>query len=99
MAFGISREELAAWKRDASDGQIAFLTHFWHDSRFPQYRSVTKAACCDIQKLILWGKEYGLPKEYIHHREDYPHFDLMGKKQLEVMKKENRLHEISRFLK
>ncbi|MFC0188765.1 hypothetical protein ACFFJY_10740 [Fictibacillus aquaticus] len=99
MAFGLTRKDLEEWKEKALCGEIAFLTHFWHDPRFPQFRSVTKAACCDVEKLKTWGGRHGLRPEYIHYRSDFPHFDLMGEKQLEIMKKENRLHEISRFLK
>lgn len=35
MAFGINREELTRWKKAVSAGEIAFLTHYWLDPRFP----------------------------------------------------------------
>ena len=29
MAFGIKRVELQAWKKAVSEGEMAFLTHYW----------------------------------------------------------------------
>lgn len=34
MAFGINRRQLLEWKKKASRGEIAFLTHYWLDSAF-----------------------------------------------------------------
>ena len=62
MAFGIKREELKAWKKAVSEGEIAFLTHYWLDERFPGCKTVTKAGCSDIEKLTHWGKQYGLKR-------------------------------------
>ena len=45
MAFGIKRHELNEWKRKTLNGEIAFLTHYWYDQRFPEYYSVTKVGC------------------------------------------------------
>ena len=39
MAFGITRKELGRWKRDVSEGKIAFLTHYWLDDRFPEAKT------------------------------------------------------------
>ncbi|OZM56221.1 hypothetical protein CIB95_12410 [Lottiidibacillus patelloidae] len=97
MAFGVKREELTKWKRDVLSGEIAFLTHFWYDSRFPQYKTVTKAGCADIKKLINWGKKYGFKEEWIHNRDGYPHFDLLGENQLEILQKEGITDQIIRF--
>ncbi len=44
MAFGINREELKHWKKQVAQGDIAFLTHYWFDKRFPQFNTVTKVA-------------------------------------------------------
>lgn len=88
MAFGIKREELYEWKRRVDSGQIAFLTHYWLDDRFPDAKTVTKVGCKDIGKLIEWGQQYGLEKEWIHHRQGYPHFDLLGSRQKEILIKE-----------
>lgn len=92
MAFGITREELQYWKKKVDEGEIAFLTHYWYDKRFPQYKTVTKVGCSDIDKLIKWGKKHGLKKEWIHHRRDgYSHFDLLGSYQKRILTKENKL--------
>lgn len=89
MAFGITRQELLDWKRKVDQGEIAFITHYWLDSRFPGSKTVTKVGCKDIEKLISWGKQYGLKAEWIDRRkEGYPHFDLLGQKQKEILEKE-----------
>ncbi|MBT2680854.1 hypothetical protein J7E38_17830 [Bacillus sp. ISL-35] len=89
MAFGIKRHELAEWKEKIRKGEIAFLTHYWIDDRFPGCNTVTKAGCRDIEKLAEWGRKYGLSPEWIDNRKpDYPHFDLFGMKQEEVLKEE-----------
>lgn len=99
MAFGISRKELEAWKEKVRRGEIAFLTHYWLDDRFPNAKTVTKVGCANIEKLIAWGKKYGIPEKYIDRRSDYPHFDLFGEKQYEILKAENLLSQLERFEK
>ena len=95
MAFGIKRTELMEWKQKVSEGQIAFLTHYWLDDRFPNYKTVTKVGCRNLEKLGRWGKQYGLKPEWIDHRnKDYPHFDLIGDRQVEILTKEGLLHLI-----
>ncbi|WP_307471587.1 hypothetical protein [Cytobacillus purgationiresistens] len=95
MAFGIKREDLNGWKRKIDDGEIAFLTHYWLDDRFPGCTSVTKVGCNDMQKLKLWGEMYQLKPEWIHKRKDgYSHFDLLGEKQIEVLKNEGYMNQI-----
>jgi hypothetical protein len=42
MAFGINRAELNRWKQVVSTGQIAFLTHYWVDKRFPDITTVPR---------------------------------------------------------
>ncbi len=42
MAFGVKREELNRWKQAVKRGEIAFLTHYWLDDRFPEAKTVTK---------------------------------------------------------
>ncbi|EKN65495.1 hypothetical protein BABA_20191 [Neobacillus bataviensis LMG 21833] len=89
MAFGIKRHEIKEWKRRIDRGEIAFLTHYWLDDRFPGSKTVTKVGCCDLEKLASWGKKHGLKKEWIHHRIDgYSHFDLIGDRQKEILIKE-----------
>jgi hypothetical protein len=89
MAFGIKREELLEWKRKVSQGQIAFITHYWVDDRFPTCKTVTKVGCSDIEKLVTWGKKYGLKPEWIDGRnKSYPHYDLLGDRQIEILEKE-----------
>jgi hypothetical protein len=93
MAFGISRKELKNWKRAIDRGEIAFITHYWLDDRFPDVKTVTKVGCSDLKKLAAWGERHGLKREWIHQRRDgYSHYDLLGSKQNEILKKEG-LHE------
>ncbi|MGG1678587.1 hypothetical protein ACIFOT_23065 [Neobacillus sp. NRS-1170] len=95
MAFGIKRRELIEWKRKIDIGEIAFLTHYWLDDRFPGCKTVTKVGCSDLEKLAEWGKKYGLRKEWIHHRIDgYSHFDLIGDRQQEILKQEGLMEHI-----
>ncbi|AXN41168.1 MULTISPECIES: hypothetical protein [Peribacillus] len=90
MAFGIKRVDVVAWKQQIDQGQIAFLTHYWLDDRFPGCKTVTKVGCNDLERLAEWGKKYGLKKEWIHHRKDgYSHFDLLGARQKEILKAED----------
>ena len=78
LAFGISRKDLMQWKSKIDEGQIAFLTHYWID-----------VGCRDLNKLITWGKQYGLKPEWIDYRQQgYSHFDLLGQKQKEILMKE-----------
>lgn len=89
MAFGINRRDLVKWKQRIDQGQIAFLTHYWLDDRFPGSKTVTKVGCHDLERLAEWGKKYGLRKEWIHHRRDgYSHFDLIGERQKDILQKE-----------
>ncbi|MFB6467762.1 hypothetical protein ACE38V_13310 [Cytobacillus sp. Hz8] len=95
MAFGIKREDIDMWKAQIDRGDIAFLTHYWLDERFPACKTVTKVGCKDIEKLKRWGKQYGLRPEWIDYRKDgYSHFDLLGEKQEEILKKEGLTHHI-----
>lgn len=97
MAFGITRDELTEWKRRVKNEQIAFLTHYWIDNRFPGCKTVTKVGCGNISTLVEWGKQYGLKEEWIDLKEEYPHFDLFGKYEYDIMKKEGHLEQLKRF--
>ncbi|MGE7822796.1 hypothetical protein [Paenibacillus sp. NPDC093718] len=97
MAFGISRQELQQWKQKVAQGDIAFLTHYWYDKRFPEFRTVTKVGCSNIQRLEDWCVSNGLNPEYIHYRLPYPHFDLIGRKQTELLQKYSLDDHITRF--
>ncbi|MBU7592322.1 hypothetical protein [Metabacillus halosaccharovorans] len=97
MAFGISRKELHRWKHEIDLGNIAFLTHFWLDDRFPNSHCVTKVGCKDTNKLAQWGTRYGLKREWIHHYKQYPHFDLMGNIQMSILKEYGLEDHIERF--
>ncbi|MBD2846772.1 hypothetical protein IDH44_16365 [Paenibacillus sp. IB182496] len=97
MAFGITREELNQWKSRVMQGELAFLTHYWLDPRFPGTTSVTKVGCADLRKLTSWGASRGLNPEYIHRREGFPHFDLFGHVQLRILHREGLLDHIARF--
>ncbi|PLR82456.1 hypothetical protein CVD25_13980 [Bacillus canaveralius] len=94
MAFGINRQELQDWKRKISAGEIAFITHYWLDERFPGCNTVTKVGCSNIEKLAEWGAKYDLKSEWIHNRKDYPHFDLIGSRQVEILKTEGLFEHI-----
>lgn len=78
MAFGIKREELQRWKAAVSRGEIAFLTHYWLDSRFIGIRTVTKVGCSDLDRLTKWCVSHGLNPQYIHYSPSYPHYDLLA---------------------
>lgn len=97
MAFGICRKELNEWKRKVQNGEIAFLTHYWQDKRFPGCSTVTKVGCKDIDKLARWGESYGLKREWIHERDKYPHFDLFGEIQKKILIKEKQHEQMKRF--
>jgi hypothetical protein len=66
MAFGVTREQLLRWKEAVSRGEIAFLTHYWLDARYPGVRTVTKVGCSDLSRLAAWCEANGLPSQYIH---------------------------------
>ncbi|UFJ41171.1 hypothetical protein LOK74_01005 [Brevibacillus humidisoli] len=97
MAFGITREELQEWKEAVSRGEIAFLTHYWLDPRFPQIKTVTKVGCSNLQLLSEWCVANGLDPDHIHHRPPFPHFDLIGPKQKEILQKERLWDQLKRF--
>lgn len=99
MAFGIKRDELIRWKQQVEDGDIAFLTHYWVDARFPGCATVTKVGCSDLKKLERWGRQYGLKPEWMDLRNQYPHFDLFGEHQIRIMKAEGMLEQLHRFQK
>ncbi|KGM46351.1 hypothetical protein P9D43_19465 [Neobacillus niacini] len=95
MAFGIKKQEVMDWKQKIDNGEIAFLTHYWLDDRFPGCKTVTKVGCHDLVRLAEWGRQYGLKKEWIHRRRDgYSHFDLIGERQIEILNKEGLQHHI-----
>lgn len=97
MAFGIKRDELNEWKLRVKNEQIAFLTHYWIDKRFPGCKTVTKVGCGNISTLIEWGKKHGLKEEWIDFKEEYPHFDLFGHYEYDIMEKEGYLEQLKRF--
>jgi hypothetical protein len=89
MAFGISRKDLQEWKQTMDQNEIAFLTHYWYDERFPGAKTITKVGCRDVEKLKAWGRKYGLKDEWIHYREDgYSHYDLIGKYEKRILERE-----------
>ncbi|WP_219835447.1 hypothetical protein [Paenibacillus sp. R14(2021)] len=97
MAFGVKREELERWKARAASGEIAYITHYWHEPRFKGVKTVTKVGCDDLDKLTAWCLENGLEPKYIHRRQPFPHFDLIGAKQVEILKREGLWEQLSRF--
>jgi hypothetical protein len=98
VAFGLRRDELKKWKTKVEKGEIAFLTHYWLDERFPGCTSVTKVGCADIDKLIAWGQNYNLNPDWIHRDEKYPHFDLFGERQKEILIKEGIEEQLRHFI-
>lgn len=97
MAFGISRKELNEWKAKVSQGEIAYLTHYWLDERFPDAKTVTKVGCSSYEKLVDWCRAHQLNPRYIHNREKYPHFDLIGHNQKKVLQLAGQYDQIKRF--
>ncbi len=97
LAFGIKRNELLKWKNMVKHGKIAFLTHYWQDDRFPGCYTVTKVGCNDLKKLIAWGEKYDLRSSWIHNDKIYPHFDLFGKRQKNILIQEDKWDHIYRF--
>jgi hypothetical protein len=97
MAFGITREELRQWKEQVTRGEIAYLTHYWFEPRFPDCRTVTKVGCSDVERLVAWCLENGLNPGYIHRRQPYPHFDLIGDKQRDILRRERLWDQLIRF--
>ncbi|AYC29485.1 hypothetical protein [Paenisporosarcina cavernae] len=97
MAFGINREELRSWKDAVSRGEISFLTHYWLDERFPDCKTVTKVGCNDVEKLVQWGKQYGLKSEWIDFKENYPHFDLVGHYEQNILEAEGFSDQLKKF--
>ncbi len=97
MAFGIKREELTAWKEAVTRGEIAYLTHYWLDPRFPGITSVTKVGSADLERLEAWCRGNGLNPAYIHNRPPYPHYDLIGPKQKEILRRERLWDHLERF--
>lgn len=98
MAFGIKKDELKEWKSKVSKGEIAFLTHYWIHPKFEGITTVTKVGCSNVEKLIDWGKKYDLRKEWIHNRHQYPHFDLIGEKQVEILQAEHQWEQYNKFI-
>jgi len=97
MAFGVNKDELNAWKEAVSRGEIAFLTHYWLDPRFPGSKTVTKVGCADLTRLRDWCLKHELNPDYIHHRSVFPHFDLIGPKQREILLQEQLWDQLKRF--
>ncbi|GGD46946.1 hypothetical protein [Paenibacillus nasutitermitis] len=97
MAFGITRAELNVWKKNVLNGETSYLTHYWHDPRFPGITTVTKVGNADLDQLKMWCLRHGLNPRYIHNRPPFPHYDLMGTKQMEILRKEKQEDHILRF--
>lgn len=97
MAFGLKREDLVAWKREVTKGNIAFLTHYWQDPRFPGCYTVTKVGCNNVDKLTAWGRQYGLKAAWIDRRQNYPHFDLFGERQKNILRQEQQWEQLQKF--
>src|SRR5699024_4739617 len=109
MAFGIKRSELWQWKKQVNEGKNSIITHYWQDDRFPGCitinwlddcfqvsTTVTKIGRADIDKLISWGEQYSLKSRWIHQNA-YPHFDVFGEKQKEILKQEEKVEQLRRF--
>lgn len=95
MAFGIKRKDVEDWKRKIDGGEIAFLTHYWLDDRFPDCNTVTKVGCNNLERLVAWGKQYGLKREWIDHRKNgYSHFDLLGEVQKKILHAEGIIEKL-----
>ncbi|MNW05228.1 hypothetical protein D3C71_2014440 [compost metagenome] len=80
-----------------AEGKIAYVTHYWLDPRFPGITTVTKVGCSDMNRLTEWCLQHDLDPKYIHKRSIFPHFDLIGRKQVEILKKEKLWDQLERF--
>ena len=45
----------------------------------------------------MGSSSMSLKEEWIDHKEAYPHFDLFGKHEYAIMKKEGLLEQLNRF--
>jgi hypothetical protein len=97
VAFGITRLQVEQWKEAVTRGEIAYLTHYWYEPRFPECKTITKVGCSDLERLVEWCYTHELNPAYIHRRDRYPHFDLIGRRQLEILVKEGFETHIERF--
>ncbi|MEN1969970.1 hypothetical protein WMZ97_18070 [Lentibacillus sp. N15] len=97
MAFGLKRKDLITWKEKVERGEIAFLTHYWQDPRFPNCVTVTKVGCSDEEKLAAWGQNYGLKAAWIDRHQNYPHFDLFGENQKRILQHEQQWEQLNQF--
>lgn len=97
MAFGITREELYRWKEAVTREEIAYLTHYWIDPRFPGIKTVTKVGCANRRTLTEWCLANGLNPAYIHDCPPFPHYDLIGQKQKEILLREGLRDQLERF--
>lgn len=98
LAFGVTREQLNEWKRQASAGRIAFLTHYWLHPSFPGVTSVTKVGCANIDRLRAWAISHNLPPQYIHYRDRYPHYDIFGELQELILRREGQWEQLNKFV-
>lgn len=78
MVFGIKCLELNVWKVVVKWGEIVFLIYYWFDECFLYVIIVIKVGCSDLNKLIKWGKKYGIFVKYIDNWFGYFYFDLLG---------------------
>jgi hypothetical protein len=97
MALGIKRIELEEWKQKVRRGEIAFLTHYWLDHRFPGCDTVTKVGCRDLNRLTQWGEKYGLDPKWIDQHKEFPHFDLFDERQKKILREEGQWSQLNRF--
>nr|WP_245247385.1 MULTISPECIES: hypothetical protein [unclassified Paenibacillus] len=88
---------MTQWKEAVTRGEIAFITHFWLEPRFPGINTVTKVGCTNLERLSEWCATNGLDPRYIHNRDPFPHFDLIGSKQIEILQKERLWDQLERF--
>lgn len=98
MAFGVKKNELKRYKKNVANNELAILTHYWSDDRFPDSNTVTKVAANDLETLKAWGKKLQL-YDYMIDPEStkIPHFDLFGPIQVRVLKELKRWNMLNRF--
>ncbi|GAC43630.1 hypothetical protein PPOP_3029 [Paenibacillus popilliae ATCC 14706] len=53
--------------------------------------------CADMARLSVWCVEHGLNPRYIHARRPFPHYDLIGPRQREILRQEQQWDQLERF--
>ena len=64
---------------------------------FRVVKPLRKPGALTLKNWVRWGERYGLKREWIDMRDDYPHFDLFGEHEREILVKEGLSAQLKRF--